>query len=387
MAQAVMQTLEERRLFAATPTLDFSTYFGGASEDFGDAVAVDASGNYYLAGTTTSSSGVASGGNDTTYSGGIFSGDALLAKFDPSGKLLWSTYIGGGSAKYDDINAISLDSDGNVYVAGTSISTGWVSGGYNTSLSGAADGFVAKFTASGAAVWSTYVGGSGDDRVYDLHVTGKGAVTVVGQTDSTDLGSGGFDNTNSGGVDGFITRITAAGKLSYSAYIGGAGTDKANSVTMGLDGSFYVAGETDSDSGFVADGFDTSFGGGLYDGFVFQVKPDATKGWSTYMGGSDLDKAAAIALAPDDQIIVGGTTDSDGWASGGYDTDNRGNDAFVARLTTAATKKLVLPSRSVSFSADRPAVGIGVAGDVHAVLRVERNSTWDRCNTEHLCGT
>jgi len=332
--QAAFEAMESRQLMSAAPVaaLDYSTYFGDTGSDTAHAIAVDASGNTYVAGSTTSHNNVAVGGYDTTYSGGLFSGDALVAKFGPNGKLIWSTYLG-ESYELETASSIALDKNGNVYVAGTANSDGWTIGGYDETLGGTDDGFVAKFNNNGQLLWSTYVGGSGDDRIHAMRVTGTGVVTVVGQTDSTDFGAGGFDSTANGKVDGFVTRINANGGHVSTSYIGGAEDDLANDVTMGLDGSLFVVGRTDSE-GIASGGYDTSMNGGVSDGFVLQVKPDGTKGWSTYLGGSSTDEVNAIALASDGQLIIGGDTNSAGWISGGYDTTLSSWDAYVMRMTT-----------------------------------------------------
>ncbi|MBC8108341.1 MAG: SBBP repeat-containing protein [Anaerolineae bacterium] len=333
--RAVFEQLETRQLMAATPVLDYSSYFGAAGSDTVLAVASDSAGNTYVAGSTTSSA-FAVGGFDTTYSGGSFSGDAIVAKFAPDGKPIWSTYLGNGFGLLEEANSIALDNDGNVYVAGQSSSTGWTAGGYDVSYGGgAADGFVAKLSNAGQLAWSTYVGGSKDDQVFDLHVTGKGVVTVVGETRSSDFASGGFDSVANGGTDAFVTRLSTKGAHLSTSFIGGAGEDRAHGVAMGFDGSLFVVGETTSTSGFIAGGADTAYGA-FIDGFVLQIKPDGTKGWSTYLGGNEFDIASAVRVASDGQLIVAGSTGTSGWTSGGFDTSyNGGGDGFVMRMTPA----------------------------------------------------
>jgi Ca2+-binding RTX toxin-like protein len=332
--QPVLERLDSRQLMAATPTVDYSTYFGAAGSDTALAITADSAGNTYVAGSSTSS-GFAAGGADTTYSGGSYSGDAIVAKFAPDGKPVWSSYLGNGFGLLEEGAAIALDNDGNVYVSGQTASAGWASGGYDSTLGGQYDGFVAKFTNAGALSWSTYIGGSQIDQVYGMQVTGKGVVTVVGETRSSDFASSGFDSSANGGIDGFITRLSTKGQHLSTSYIGGGGDERARGVAMGSDGSLFVVGETTSSSGFVSGGPDTSYGG-FSDGFVLQVKPDGTKGWSSYIGAANFDAAKAIEVASDGQLVIAGNTGTAGWISGGYDTSYSGtDDAFVLRMTTS----------------------------------------------------
>src|SRR6185437_8790526 len=167
--------------FNAGGAEQWATYYGGGNED-GNAVAADISGNVYITGNTSSTSGIAtSGAYQTSYGGSI---DAFLAKFNSSGALQWSTYYGGSSG--DAGYGVGTDGSGNVYITGKTGSTSGIttSGAYQTSFGGSGDAFLAKFNSSGARQWATYYGGSGADAAYGISVSGSVNIYIAGSTAS-----------------------------------------------------------------------------------------------------------------------------------------------------------------------------------------------------------
>ena len=145
-----------------------------------------------------------SGGFDTTLCGGS---DAFVAKLTPSGTHLWSTYLGGDDGDYG--TGIAVDPSGNVVVTGYTESPDWVSGGFDTTLGGGSDAFVAKLSPSGTHLWSTYVGGDSYDGGWGgIAVDPSGNVVVSGSTHSPDWVSGGFDTTLGGGQDAFVAKLS-----------------------------------------------------------------------------------------------------------------------------------------------------------------------------------
>jgi predicted enzyme related to lactoylglutathione lyase len=196
----------------------WSTYLGGDDWDAASGVAVDAAGNVLVTGQTGHTllglcDGWVSGGFDTSYNDG---GDAFVVKLSPSGTQLWSTYLGG-----DNLDAgcgVAVDAAGNVLVTGYTESSGWVSGGFDTTHNGGEwphsnDAFVVKLSPSGGHLWSTYLGGSDDDYGYGVAVDAAGNVLVTGQTWSDGWVSGGFDTSFNGPGSVFVAKITGLGDL------------------------------------------------------------------------------------------------------------------------------------------------------------------------------
>jgi len=329
------------------PNLVWSTYMDGTELEWDPSIAVDTTGAVYVTGGIYSTDWI-SGGGDTTFNGGEswLGTDAFIAKLSSSGEHLWSTYLGGSDM--DAGNGIAVDTSGNVYVTGETVSSGWVSGGYDTTFNGAWDGFVAKLNSSGQVVWSTYLGGPEGDDGLSIALDATGAVYVTGDTSSSDWVSGGFDTTYNitpgsySWTDGFIVKLTSSGAHLWSTYLGGTEDDEARSIVVDGEGAAYVTGMTGSPD-WVSGGFDTSFGGGTdepVDGFVVKVSVSGEHLWSTYLGGMDFDWGEAIAVDAMGAAYVTGQTMSSGWVSGGFDTSFNGGtdystDGFVVKLSSS----------------------------------------------------
>ncbi|MEW6668788.1 MAG: SBBP repeat-containing protein [Thermodesulfobacteriota bacterium] len=196
------------KLSPAGNSLLYSTYLGGGDEEFAETLAIDSSGNAYVAGRTASSNFPMLNPYQGTYQGG---NDCFVAKLGPSGSsLVFSTYLGGSGG--DDGTSIGIDGAGNVYVAGLTSSLNFplrnaIQAGYQ---GGTYDGFVVKFNPSANTIlYSTYLGGSGYDSIQSL-VVGQGDVYVAGYTESTDFPiKNPFQGTYGGGTnDAFVAKIS-----------------------------------------------------------------------------------------------------------------------------------------------------------------------------------
>ena len=297
----------------------WSTCLGGSNDDWGWGVAVDGSGNIVVTGRTWSSEWV-SGGFDTTFD---FFDDAFVAKLSSSGDHLWSTYLGGSG--WTEGYGVAVEGSGNILVTGGTNSSGWVSGGFDTTLGGYVDAFVAKLSSSGGHLWSTYLGGSDDDWGNGVAVDGSGNIVVTGVTESS-----GYE-THGGYRDAFVAKLSSSGGLLWSTYLGGSGGDGGYGVAVDGSGNIVVTGDTTS-SGWVSGGFDTILDGDS-DAFVAKLSASGGHLWSTYLGGNIDDWGWGVAVDGSGNILVTGGTSSNGWVSGGFDTTfNDVYDAFVAKI-------------------------------------------------------
>ena len=322
-----MESLESRWLLSGLPGDVISGWaFGGNAFDDARAVAVDHQGNLIVAGTSFSA-GWPSGGFDTTWGG---EGDAYVAKFSPDGQHLWSTYLGGESD--DGAAALAVDDEGYVYVAGWTRCSGWVSGGYDTTYGGAGDGFLAKLSPEGDYLWATYLGGSNWDGVSALCLTSDGKLFVAGTTSSSGWIRKGFDTTYNGGAfDGFAALLTTDGEFLWSTYLGGTGWDYGYAVAADETG-LYVAGKTSS-SNWVAKGFDLTYAGGNFDGYLVRLSATGQHIWSTYLGDSGEDAAVALTTEGGTIYVVGDTT-SPNLPFPGIGQSTGGQDGFVVALSS-----------------------------------------------------
>jgi uncharacterized protein YjdB len=189
----------------------WATYYGGTGvDDAGWAIATDGSGNVYLAGETSSTSGIATpGAYQTVLAGGH---DAFLVKFDALGARLWATYYGGpGSGEYGF--SVTTDGAGNVYLAGITASPSGIAtaGAYQSVFGGGtSDAFLAKFDGSGIMQWATYYGAADDDRAVSVAVDGYGNnIYLSGTTQGPSFVAtpGAFQTTFGGGTDAFLCRF------------------------------------------------------------------------------------------------------------------------------------------------------------------------------------
>ncbi|HUU85066.1 MAG TPA: SBBP repeat-containing protein [Phycisphaerae bacterium] len=245
--------------------------------------------------------------------------------------LAWSTYLGGSG--WEEGGGIAVDSSGNILVTGSTWSPGWTSGGFDTTLNGDSDAFVVKLFPTGGHVWSSYLGGSGDDNGYGIAVDSSGNALVTGTTNSSGWVLGGFDTSYNGGGDAFVVKLGPAGNHLWSTYLGGNSEERGNGIAVDAAGNALVTGETWS-SGWVSGGFDVTFGGDCYDPFVAKLSPIGSHLWSTYLGGDYEDLGYCVSADPGGNVLVTGYTGSSGWISGGFDiADPGGFDAFVVKLS------------------------------------------------------
>lgn len=307
------------------PILYYSTYFGGGGSDAGLAIAVDALSNAYVVGQSTSA-GMATVG---ALQPSVQVGDAIVAKFNALGQLIYSTYLGGNS--YDSARDVTLDSSGNIYVMGTTESTNFpTSNAIQPSYAGAdsftGDTFVAKLAPSGTSLlYSTYLGGSGGDRGYKMAVDRAASVYILGGTSSTDFPVHNALRPTWNGtiVDGiqqqayFVTKLNAAGSaFVYSTYLpdqpgGGHGTFPAGGVAVDSAGNAYVAGRTTFASVPVtSDALKPNLSG--QDAFLLKLNSSgSTYLYATYFGGSNGDSAEDITIDGNGDVYVTGQTNSD----------------------------------------------------------------------------
>ncbi|MBD3162652.1 MAG: hypothetical protein GF346_09795 [Candidatus Eisenbacteria bacterium] len=258
---------------------------------------------------------------------------------DPS-DLIWCTLLGGSN--YDRSHGLVLDSDGNPFVTGYTKSADFpVSPGtYDPTHNGEYDAYVTKLSADGSKMlWSTFLGGSGWDRGFAVHLDSAGNPTFSGLTESSDLPTtdGAHDRTLGGSMDGFVSKLDpTGGVLIYSTYVGGSGRDRPFHMILDAEDRPIVVGETTSSDYPTTEGaYDESYNGGT-DGCV--TKLDALGSsvvWSTYIGGSVYEQISWVDLGADQGPIMCGSTRSDDYptTTGAFDvTYNGGRDCMITKL-------------------------------------------------------
>jgi hypothetical protein len=260
--------------------------------------------------------------------------------------LTFSAYLSGS---YQDIaTAIGHDAAGFLYIAGTTESPDLpqVGNSFQTANGGANDIFLAKIDPNAAPgtqiVYTTYLGGTGNESIGGMAVGPNGDVYLTGNTVSNNFPMANSAQTILGGTnDAFVAWFDSSQNLAYSTCLGGAMDDFGMAVTFDSQGKIYVTGGTTSDDFPIAGGYQT-IRAGSDDVFVAMIDPSlsgtATVVYSSYLGGAGWEVGRGIALAPDGTIwVVGGTYSGDFPVIGvGYQPGyNGGGDGFVAQFNPA----------------------------------------------------
>ena len=294
------QFFESAQIFVVKldPTAGFLRYsfvYGGDRWDEAISIAVDPDGNAYITGQTSSANFTATpGAFDETLNG--FE-DAYAIKLDPSGNLVYATFLGGSDG--DVALSIAVDGNGNAYVAGVTDSPDFptTEDAIGPTLNGLSDAFVVKLDPSGSSlVYATYLGGSGRDDGEEIAIDAAGGMYVTGLTTSPDFPTTprAFDRLfgTSEAVldegDGFVARLSPDGlEVLYGSYLGGSGSDLARDIAVDASGDAYVTGFTLSiDFPMTSAAFDPTFNGNP-DAYVVKMRlaPGKDSPWLTPADG------------------------------------------------------------------------------------------------------
>jgi hypothetical protein len=268
---------DPRYALTIDPALVWHTFLGGSADDRGESIAVDKNGNLYVTGHSSATWG----SPIRAFAGGF---DAFVAKLNPSGGLVWNTFLGQGTFTFG--YGIDVDGAMNVYVAGYSDST-W--GSPVRAHSGGNDAFAAKLNSSGVLIWNAFLGSSTEDRGMDIDVDGSGNTYVVGFSSAT---WGTPAKEFSGGwSDAFVAKLYSSGALAWHAFLGGGDQDTASGVVVDSSGNVYVAGDGYSTWGTPVRAFS-----GYEDAFAAKLNSSGTLLWNTFLGGSNHTTGGRIAL-------------------------------------------------------------------------------------------
>jgi pimeloyl-ACP methyl ester carboxylesterase len=363
----------------ATGGLSYSTYLGGSGGDEALGIAVDSAGSAYLAGLTASTNFPTLNALQGSNGGGF--ADAFVTKLTATGALSYSTYLGGNSS--EGAFSIAVDAAGNAYVTGDTQSTNFPTlnayQGSHASDANNPDVFVTKLMSNGALGYSTYLGGGDSDIGWSIAVDATSNAYVTGDTLSTNFPTANaFQVHKNGGMDVFLTKLTAGGGLSYSTYLGGNSDDIGKGIAIDSASNLYLTGQTFSTN------FPTTLkpyqeahaiDNGRSDVFVTKLTASGSLSYSTYLGGNMTDSGAGIAVDPGGNAYVTGSTES---------TDFPPLDAFqsthVSGFTSAFVAKLTATgglsySTYLGGNSNDQGLGIGVDSVGNAYVTGSTRST------------
>src|SRR3990167_8462441 len=325
-------------------SLAASTFLGGSSSDVLNGLVSDVTGNIYITGYTWSFIFPTT----TEAYDEVFNGvtDVFVSKFSSDlATLSASTFIGG--ADTDQAGAIALDSSGNVYITGYTVSTNFPTstGVYGQSNSGGDEVFVAKLNSSLSSLSAaTYLGNSGNERANALALSAdESSVYVTGYTWSGSFPTiGAYDNSLAGLQDVFVSKLSAdLTTLSASTFVGGSDADQANALVLDSADNVYITGYTVSTNFPTSTGVYGQSNSGGDEVFVAKLNSSLSSlSAATYLGNSGNERASSLALSADESsVYVTGYTWSGSFPTiGAYDNSLAGlQDVFVSKLSADLT--------------------------------------------------
>lgn len=268
--------------------------------------------------------------------------DAFLAYFDTSLNLTYASFLGGEGQ--DRAESAALDSSGNILVTGSTTSDNFpvTTSQFPFTRNRGADGFISKLSQDGSTLlFSARFGGSGDDTPTALVVDALDEIYIAGTTGSSNFYStpGAYDVSFGGLTDGFLMKLnSSADSVIYSSYLGSSGWEEIFGLAV-HGGVAHVVGRTSStDFPTTAGAIDTTYQGGINDGFLTKFNTDGNGLlYSSFIGGSMDDRVIAVAADSSATYLTGYTVSSDfPTTAGAFDeTYNANRDIFVMRLTNS----------------------------------------------------
>lgn len=342
---------------ARAPRLDVARLFGGAGLDEAHAIAVAPLGRICVAGSTTSADLVTSPGAAQPALAG--SSDAVIACFESSGDLAYLTYLGG--ADLDTASDLAVDAEGHAWVVGETSSVDFptTAGVVQDVRKALTDGWVAKLDASGALVWSTYLGGPGGlyaEGATAVAVDAEGHAYVTGRAPAGfPVTDGAFQETLGGQRDAFVAKLAPdAASLVYSTFLGGDANDQVFDLALGPEDRAFVVGHTNSADFPTTPGVLQESRPGFLELFVAALEADgASLVYATHLGGTSFDQAcsagdlfqlpyAGIAVDAAGRAVVAACTSSrlDFPLAQPLRASTNGDDGVVALLDPAGASLL-----------------------------------------------
>lgn len=319
--------------------------FGGESYERGNCIAVDESGNSFIAGFFAETADF-DPGEESFLMTAIGHFDSFIVRLNASGDLVWARQLGGIDS-YTEALSLTLDAEGNVYIVGYFNATvdfdPSEEGVYQLTSAGNKDVFICKLNSQGEFVWAHKIGIYSEEQAFSVTVSPQGNLLIAGCFEGTvnlnPVPDQQYWLTSNGGWDIFILKLTADGHFIWARRVGGEYWDYYPVITTNaleevfVVGSFQVSGDFNpGEEEYILE----SMGG--EDGFFLKLNADGDFMWAHRIGGSGYDRPTGIAVAPDGDVIVGGTfssiVDFD-FSEEVFELTEIGDaDLFLARYTT-----------------------------------------------------
>lgn len=302
----------------------YSTYLGGTGTEnllARTGIKVDSSGNAFVVGDTQSGNFPTLNALRAAKSGPAATFDGFIAKINSTGSaFVFSTFMGGSDD--DFATALAIDGTGNLFITGRTRSTSFTGSSATRSSTANSDAFVAKLNATGSALmYLTFVGGTpGDEQSNAIAIDAAGVAVIAGSAGSGLSTANAIQSFFKGGQsDAFVARLTSAGVINFSTYLGGTGDEVANGVALDSDGHIFLDGFTDSQDFLVFAALRTTNNGGR-DIFLARIDPDEAvnrpvllqavfSGKSLILYGQNFDDGAKLQVNAEQQKTRNGDPD------------------------------------------------------------------------------
>jgi hypothetical protein len=391
------------------PVLRYATYLGGSESERAEGIAVDAAGNAYVTGYTGSLDFPTKNPMQAEIAGPLNAFDAFVVKLYPDGSdLVFSTFLGGDSS--DQGKDIAVDKDGNICMIGTTRSVNFPTvNPLQPAHAVDEDNFVAKLKSDGSAlIFSTYLGGDGNDANGSLKVDKEGDIVVTGYTSSFNFPTvNAFQPVSADGIlspcifpfplpcsrgpytgfeDAFVAKLKGDGSaLVFSTYLGGRRGDDGQGLAIDGNGDIYVIGVTGSLDFPTANPLQAANAGyddpdafwifTAYDTFVAKFNANGALLYSTYLGGSSNDFSRAISLDEAGNVYLLGWTSSPNFPAIASlkSTLSGSDDLFVTKLNR--TGSAILYSTYLGGSSSEEAGDLKVDAQGNAYITASTEST------------
>jgi hypothetical protein len=337
-----------------SPLITWNKQFGTISNDQLTSIAIGFDGSVYAVGYTE---GTIDTKNNSGFAVGIGGqnnlglSDAFIVKFYGDGTQLWTNQIGSNS--WDSAKAVSIGSDGSIYIAGDANSS--VDG---QAYLGSSDAFITKLSPNGVKLWTKQIGTSNVDQASGLASGSDGSIYITGYTEGSINGA-----TTTGFSDAFLMKLSSEGTQLWKAQLGSNSWDSAKAISISSDGSIYIAGDANGS-------VDGQAYLGSSDAFLVKYNSSGTKLWTKQIGTSNADKATGIVSGPDGSIYLTGYTE--GSIGGKY---NLGfSDAFLMKFSSNGTQ---LWSAQVGSNSWDSAKAISIGSDDAVYIVGDTNASVD----------
>ena len=351
-----IQELDSNLAFRIDPAVRiWGTYYGGSQYEESFSCATDINGNVFMSGVTQTAGGIiiaTSGSHQTSYGGG--SNDAFLVKFNSSGNRLWGTYYGGAGNDYG--YGCAPDSLGNIYLCGATQSTAsavFCTSGCQQPIygGGALDAFLVKFTSNGIRIWSTFLGGTGDDLGYSCATGSSGKIYLTGTSSSSltnevsTLGS--HQPTGDGTPNGFLCKFDSSGSRIWGTYYGDSGIERSFSCCVDKFENIYMCGystTTVTGTAIATPGAFLTFNPdpNFETAFLVKFNLNGVRQWGTFYGGLGEDVGFSCSADTSGNVYLTGqtaTTSTLMTTSGSQQPlPNGGREAFLCKFNGAGVR-------------------------------------------------